>query len=118
MNPKLTSSFLSPAEVELINRIAYLGYLFKRIQRFQAKYGGIGTKLALQLAYSNDNNNDKVDESMNSDGVGSEAAEGEEIHGVYIKAFCQGVNDILNVYKEHLLTIEHEYLRDRALTIS
>jgi len=24
----------------------------------------------------------------------------------------------MNVYKEHLLSIEHEYLRDRCLTIS
>lgn len=50
VNPKLT--FLSPAEVELINRIVVLGYQFKVIMRFQAKYGGIGTKLALQLAYN------------------------------------------------------------------
>ena len=37
--------------------------------------------------------------------------------GVYIKAFCSGVNEILTVYKQHLLAIEHEYLKDRSLTI-
>jgi len=37
--------------------------------------------------------------------------------GVYVKAFCSGVEDLLKAYKEHLLTIEHEYLRDRSLTI-
>lgn len=42
----------------------------------------------------------------------------EELAGVYIKAFCSGVNEILTVYKEHLLLIEHEYLQDRSLTIS
>lgn len=42
---------------------------------------------------------------------------GEEVYGVYIKAYCQGVNDILNVYKEQLLAIEHEYLKERCLTI-
>lgn len=41
----------------------------------------------------------------------------DENMGVYIKAFCSGVNEILSVYKEHLLAIEHEYLKDRALTI-
>ena len=48
---------------------------------------------------------------------GGEAESNEEVQGVYIKAFCQGVSEISNVYKEHLLTIEHEYLRDRSLTI-
>lgn len=38
--------------------------------------------------------------------------------GVYVKAFCSGVNDLLKVYKQHLLTIEQEYLSDRALTIT
>lgn len=37
--------------------------------------------------------------------------------GVYIKAFCSGTNEILKVYKEHLLLIEHEYLKNRTLTI-
>ena len=53
VNPKLT--FLTPAEVELLTRIVQLGSMFKRIQKFQTKYGGIGTKLALQLAYSGGN---------------------------------------------------------------
>lgn len=48
---------------------------------------------------------------------GGEAESNEEVLGVYIKAFCQGVSEISNVYKEHLLAIEHEYLRDRSLTI-
>ena len=39
-------------------------------------------------------------------------------YGVYIKAFCSGVNGLLTVYKEHLLTLEHTYLRDRALSIA
>jgi hypothetical protein len=32
----------------------------------------------------------------NADGVQEE----EEVHGVYIKAMCQGVNDIVGVYKQ------------------
>ena len=48
---------------------------------------------------------------------GEQAESNEEVQGVYIKAFCQGVSEISNVYKEHLLAIEYEYLRDRSLTI-
>ena len=42
----------------------------------------------------------------------------EDLHGVYMKAFCSGVSEILQVYKEHLLAIEGEYLKDRSLTIA
>jgi len=42
----------------------------------------------------------------------------QALMGVYIKAFCSGVSEILMVYKEHLLAIEHEYLKDRSLTIA
>lgn len=48
---------------------------------------------------------------------GEDLDEEPAIVGVYVKAFCSGVNEILNVYKEHLLAIEHEYLKDRSLTI-
>ena len=56
--------------------------------------------------------------------VGSDAGsqnleeEEEQLVGVYLKAFCSGVNELLTVYKQHLLAIEHEYLRDRSLTIA
>ena len=49
VNPKLT--FLTDAEIELINRVTHLGFLYKQILKFQSVYGGISTKLALQLAY-------------------------------------------------------------------
>ena len=57
--------------------------------------------------------------SQNGDDEDLGAGDGsDEIYGVYIKAFCSGVSEILNVYKEHLLAIEHEYLKERSLTIS
>ena len=39
------------------------------------------------------------------------------LNGVYIKAFCSGVSEMLAVYKEHILIIEREYLKDRSLTV-
>ena len=56
----------------------------------------------------NNNNNNLSDDDISL----------EELIGVYIKAFCSGINDILTIYKEHLLAIEHEYLKDRSLTVS
>ena len=52
VNPKLEGTLLSPAEVELLNRIVILGFFSKKVQGFIGKYGGISTKLALQIAYS------------------------------------------------------------------
>jgi hypothetical protein len=56
---------------------------------------------------------------MSNAGGEGEEDEGNEgdVHGVYIKAMCQGISEIVGVYKQNLLTIEHEYLKDRALTI-
>jgi gamma-tubulin complex component 4 len=39
------------------------------------------------------------------------------VHGVYIKAFCSGVSEIIQVYKEHILEIERDYLKERSLTV-
>ena len=39
------------------------------------------------------------------------------LNGVYIKAFCSGVQEMLSVYKEHILMVEREYLKDKSLTI-
>lgn len=132
VNPKLvTSGMLNPAEVEMFNRIVILGWWYKKIAKFQSKYGGISTKLALQLAYNeegaqgqgNESGNNQMEVASNRESFNGDHSDNgeygsvEEVHGVYIKAFCQGVSEIITVYKEHLLAIEHEYLRDRSLTI-
>jgi hypothetical protein len=59
---------------------------------------------------------ERDDQSKNGNNEDLDGGE-EELAGVYIKAFCSGVNEVLTVYKEHLLLIEHEYLKDRSLTI-
>ena len=62
---------------------------------------------------------DKLDGSLNSGDPEDENNEDDEaLHGVYMKAFCSGVSEILQVYKEHLLAIEGEYIKDRSLTIA
>ncbi len=85
--------------------------------------------MALQLAYKDDGDRKKSDANGNGsdmngsiDGVGAgdeeENEDEEALQGVYIKAFCSGVSEILQVYKEHLLAIEAEYLKDRSMTIA
>jgi hypothetical protein len=77
----------------MINRIAVLGSLFKHITVFLERHGGLGTKLAIQLAYGR-HSRSVSDEDENMNGMEEEddgLSEGEEVTGVYVKAFCQGV---------------------------
>jgi len=124
VNPNLV--FLSAAEIEQLNKIVQIGALYKQIQNFVNKYGGINSKLALQLAYKegpkDGNESAEMAQNVGSD-MGSalddqQDEDDQALMGVYIKAFCSGVSEILTVYKEHLLAIEHEYLKDRSLTIA
>ena len=125
VNPNL--NFLSRAEVDQINKIVQLGAYFKMIQDFLTKFGGISSKMALQLAYKDNVQKEEGGNANGSDmngslGDGAPDEENDEdedaLHGVYMKAFCSGVSEILQVYKEHLLSIESEYLKDRSLTIA
>lgn len=86
--------------------------------------------MALQLAYKdgeqkrgdgedgNNLNGSDMDRSLEGEQPLEDEEDEEALHGVYIKAFCSGVSEILQVYKEHLLAIEAEYLKDRSLTIA
>jgi hypothetical protein len=47
-----THTFLSQAEVELINRVVSLGAFYKQIKAFVKRNGGISTQLAINLAYN------------------------------------------------------------------
>ena len=42
----------------------------------------------------------------------------EGIHGLYIRAFCEGLDQVLNAYRQLLLDIERELLEDPNLTIT
>jgi hypothetical protein len=41
-----------------------------------------------------------------------------EVTSVYVKAFCSGVQEVLNLYKEHIIAIEHEYFLNDGLNIT
>ena len=128
------NQILSLSEVELVNKIVALGAQYRLIRQFLDRYAGIGSQdggLAQQLAYG------KSATGFAGEGAKKQAAGGgaggladsdggdeddqEEgsmmLNGVYIKAFCSGVNELITIYKEHILTIEREYLKDRSLTV-
>ena len=78
VNPNL--SFLSRAEVEQLNKIVQLGAYYKMIQQFLRKFSGISSKLALQLAYKEDNkpDDDDVESNVNSSAGGGPSDQGDE----------------------------------------
>jgi len=63
-------------------------------------------------------NNSEMEHSLDGGDPEDGNEDEEALQGVYMKAFCSGVSEILQVYKEHLLAIEAEYLKDRSLTIA
>ena len=105
---------MSKAEIEQLNQLVQLGALYKQIQTFVAKYSGISSKLALKLAFKDSigknsfgNGNDGQNLSEQGSDQGEQLNEDDgQVVGVYIKAFCSGVNDLLTVYKSQLLTLE------------
>lgn len=68
---------------------------------FLDKYSGINTKLSLQLAYSEGLNKRDEDKTIEVNSDAGSVKEEEEIEnvGVYLKAFCSAVNELLTVYK-------------------
>ena len=51
-------------------------------------------------------------------GLSKDEEDDSVVVGTYVKAFCSGINDLLKVYKQHLLAIEQDYLNERTLTIT
>jgi gamma-tubulin complex component 4 len=88
-----------------------LGSQYKLIKDFVDRYSGLSSQLALNLAYDVEVKKKKGEDSDESD------SENQQLHGVYVKAFCSGVNEMLTIYKEHILAIEREFLQDRSLTV-
>ena len=97
-------NILTASEAELINKMASLGALYKLIKEFIDKYSGLSSSLALNLAYGAkqlQKKDGKKDEDLVDSDDGNADEDGQDqqqLHGVYIKAFCSGVNEMLTVY--------------------
>jgi len=86
-------TILSSAEIELINKIVALGWHYLHLSNF--------ISLSTQTLGIHE---DLIDDT-------------EPSSTVYVRAFSYGIDEVLKLYREHILAIEHEYLLERALTI-
>lgn len=96
--------FLTDAEIEQINKVVVLGVYFKQISSFVKRNGGLNSQLPYILCME-DMKDENDDEEI-------------EVTSVYVKSFCAGVYEVLNLYKEHILAIEHEYFINDSLNIT
>lgn len=86
-------SILTNAEAELINKIVALGWHYLHLSNF--------VSLSTQTLGLHEDLIEDIEPSST----------------VYVRAFSYGVDELLKLYREHILAIEHEYLLERALTI-
>ena len=96
--------FLTEAEIEQINKVVILGIFYKQITDFVKRNSGLNSQIPFLLCME-DLKDDNDDEEI-------------EVTSVYVKAFWNGVQEVLNLYKEHILAIEHEYFVNDSLNIT
>ncbi|KAI8501367.1 microtubule nucleation by interphase microtubule organizing center [Branchiostoma belcheri] len=85
--------FIHPSEQEILSSLCKLGTFYMKFKAFTAKYGGAPIH------------------------PGSEEAHTSDLHGLYLIAFCSGVEKVLEPYRQALLTLEREILEDPQLTV-
>lgn len=83
-------TLLTTSEKELINRVLKAAGYYKYLLKFTEKYGALNLGL-------------KQDE--------------EELSGLYLKALCRGIKDLLEEYRYNIASIEQEYLQEKTITI-
>ncbi|XP_076444201.1 gamma-tubulin complex component 4-like [Babylonia areolata] len=84
--------FIHPSEVKVLNDLCRLGTLYKSFQQFIQDYGS----------------------GVSTIHTGTEG----ELHGLYIRSFCRGLNMIMADYRDALLSLEQQILRDQHLPVS
>ncbi|XP_078678204.1 gamma-tubulin complex component 4-like [Branchiostoma floridae x Branchiostoma belcheri] len=85
--------FIHPSEQEILSSLCKLGTFYMKFKAFTAKYGGAPIH------------------------PGTEEAHTSDLHGLYLIAFCSGVEKVLEPYRQALLTLEREILEDPQLTV-
>ncbi|XP_041444202.1 gamma-tubulin complex component 4 isoform X2 [Xenopus laevis] len=88
--------FLHPGETSVLNRLCKLGTDYIRFTEFNEQYTG---------------HVQQQDHHPSQQGqVG--------LHGIYLRAFCRGLDSMLQPYRQALLDLEQEFLADPHLSIS
>ncbi|XP_029310447.1 gamma-tubulin complex component 4 [Cottoperca gobio] len=88
--------FLHPSETSVLNRLSKLGSDYIRFTEFIEQHTG---HVHQQEHHTNQPNQ-------------------TGLHGFYLRAFCTGLDSILQPYRQALLDLEQEFLGDPHLTIS
>ncbi|MEQ2252094.1 Gamma-tubulin complex component 4, partial [Ilyodon furcidens] len=88
--------FLHPSETSVLNRLCKLGSDYIRFTEFIEQHTG---HVHQQEHHTNQPNQ-------------------TGLHGVYLRAFCTGLDSMLQPYRQALLDLEQEFLGDPHLTIS
>ncbi|XP_016067158.1 PREDICTED: gamma-tubulin complex component 4 isoform X3 [Miniopterus natalensis] len=88
--------FLHPSETSVLNRLCRLGTDYIRFTEFIEQYTG---------------HVQQQDHHPSQQGQGG-------LHGIYLRAFCTGLDSILQPYRQALLDLEQEFLADPHLSIS
>ncbi|KAF1393229.1 hypothetical protein PFLUV_G00036360 [Perca fluviatilis] len=88
--------FLHPSESSVLNRLSKLGSDYMRFTEFIEQHTG---HVHQQEHHTNQPNQ-------------------TGLHGIYLRAFCTGLDSILQPYRQALLDLEQEFLGDPHLTIS
>uniref|UniRef100_A0A8D3E480 Gamma-tubulin complex component n=1 Tax=Scophthalmus maximus TaxID=52904 RepID=A0A8D3E480_SCOMX len=88
--------FLHPSETSVLNRLCKLGSDYIRFTEFTEQHIG---HVHQQEHHANQPNQ-------------------TGLHGIYLRAFCTGLDSTLQPYRQTLLDLEQEFLGDPHLTIS
>uniref|UniRef100_A0A674MRX1 Gamma-tubulin complex component n=1 Tax=Takifugu rubripes TaxID=31033 RepID=A0A674MRX1_TAKRU len=88
--------FLHPSETSVLNRLSKLGSDYMRFTEFIEQHTG---HVHQQEHHMNQQNQ-------------------TVLHGIYLRAFCTGLDSMLQPYRQALLDLEREFLGDPHLTIS
>jgi len=91
--------FLSDAEKEILNKICSLGYYYSQIEKYLEQsyksFSDIGSQLIPHDISQN------IDQHLGK--------------SVYIKAFCYGIEEIMEEYQERVLDFERVFLKERRV---
>uniref|UniRef100_A0A2K6GBZ4 Gamma-tubulin complex component n=1 Tax=Propithecus coquereli TaxID=379532 RepID=A0A2K6GBZ4_PROCO len=88
--------FLHPSETSVLNRLCRLGTDYIRFTEFIEQYTG---------------HVQQQDHHPSQQGQGG-------LYGIYLRAFCTGLDSVLQPYRQALLDLEQEFLADPHLSIS
>ncbi|XP_054627810.1 gamma-tubulin complex component 4 [Dunckerocampus dactyliophorus] len=88
--------FLHPSETSVLNRLCKLGSDYIRFTEFIEQHSG--------HVHQQEHNTNQASQMG--------------LHGIYLRAFCTGLDSMLQPYRQALLDLEQDFLGDPHLTIS